>query len=44
MKAQITQIKEKIEVRALMLLVVGGTTLLAFIGGTGVIVNGPGRP
>jgi hypothetical protein len=27
-----------------MLMAVGGTTLLAFIVGTGAIVNGPGRP
>ena len=35
MKAQIEQIKEKIEVRLTALMVIGGTTLSAIVAGTG---------
>jgi len=44
MQTKFTQIREKIEVRVAMLMAVGGTTLLAFIVGTGAIVSGPGHP
>ena len=44
MQTKFTQIREKIEVRVAMLMVVGGTSLLAFIAATGIIVQGPGHP
>lgn len=44
MQSIFAAIREKLEVRMAMLLAVGGTTVLAVIAGTGVIVNGPQYP
>lgn len=41
MQTTFTQIREKLQVRLTMLMVVGGTSLVAFIAGSGAIVSGP---
>ena len=44
MKAKISHTREKLQVRWVMFLAVGGTTLAAFVAGAGVITQGPGKP
>ncbi len=44
MESKARKIKQALEIKWAMLLAVGGTTLVAFVDGSGVISNGPGRP
>ena len=43
-KAKISHTREKLQVRWVMFLAVGGTTLAAFVAGAGVISGAPGKP